>query len=332
MHVADSEGHVALAADGECTLLAGRDPVADTDPYSDTGYPFAAVRLHSLFADPRAPDLAVVHTGAHCWTDRGGHLGEHGSLNGLQSRAPLVLSGAGVADRGVVEGVARTVDVAATLAHLSGRRARRHGRPAGALRGARREARRRPALGRRAQRRAAGAGRRRDAAERRPAARARLRAARRRRRRVPERHAGQPHLRAHGRRSRPARHRQQRLLRPGRGPAGRPQRLRHLAPGDGPAAARGADGVRARPGRYPHRLRQRARRPRRDVQHLRARPRDRPSRHRVAGRLAAVGDRRRDRVPAARDRVARTTPGRRRSTRSASSRRCRCGARTSRPR
>jgi hypothetical protein len=101
-------------------VLAGRDPVADQDPYGDDSYPFAAVRLHSLFLDPRAPDLAVVHTGAHCWTERGGHLGEHGSLNALQSRAPLVLSGPGVSRRGVVDAVARTVDIAATLAHLTG--------------------------------------------------------------------------------------------------------------------------------------------------------------------------------------------------------------------
>jgi phosphonoacetate hydrolase len=120
VHVADSAGHVALAADGAATLLAGRDPVADQDVYGDTSYPFAAVRLHSLFSDPRAPDLAVVHSGSHCWTDRGGHLGEHGSLNGLQSRAPLLLSGPGVDARGVVDAVARTVDVAATLAHLAG--------------------------------------------------------------------------------------------------------------------------------------------------------------------------------------------------------------------
>jgi phosphonoacetate hydrolase len=120
VHVADSAGHVALAADGSSTLLAGRDPVADQDPYGDESYPFAALRLHSLFSDPRAPDLAVVHTGGHCWTDRGGHLGEHGSLNALQSRAPLLLSGSGVTARGVVEGVARVVDVAATLARLAG--------------------------------------------------------------------------------------------------------------------------------------------------------------------------------------------------------------------
>ncbi len=119
VHVADAQGHVALAPDGTATVLAGRDPVADTDPYGD-GYPFAAARLHSLFADPRAPDLAVVHAGEHDWTDRGGHRGEHGSLNARQSRAPLLLSGRGVRARGVFEGVARTVDVAATLARLTG--------------------------------------------------------------------------------------------------------------------------------------------------------------------------------------------------------------------
>jgi phosphonoacetate hydrolase len=122
VHVADSAGHVALARDGAARLLAGRDPVADQDPFADRTdcYPFAAVRLHSLFDDPRAPDLAVVHTGAHHWPERGGHLGEHGSLNAVQSRAPLLLSGAGVRERGVVDAVARTVDVGATLTHLAG--------------------------------------------------------------------------------------------------------------------------------------------------------------------------------------------------------------------
>jgi hypothetical protein len=122
VHVADSAGHVALSADGACTLLAGRDPVADQDPFADRSdsYPFAAVRLHSLFRDPRAPDLAVVHTGGHHWPERGGHLGEHGSLNAVQSRAPLLLSGTGVRERGVVDAVARTVDVGATLTRLAG--------------------------------------------------------------------------------------------------------------------------------------------------------------------------------------------------------------------
>ncbi|HVM26712.1 MAG TPA: alkaline phosphatase family protein [Mycobacteriales bacterium] len=122
VHVADSAGHVVLDAEGGSTVLAGRNPVDDQDPFSDstTCYPFAATRLRSLFDDPRAPDLAVVHTGAHHWPERGGHLGEHGSLNAVQSRAPLLLSGAGVRERGLVDAVARTVDVGATLTRLAG--------------------------------------------------------------------------------------------------------------------------------------------------------------------------------------------------------------------
>ena len=120
VHVADSTGHSRLAPDGTATIVSGLDPVADQDPLSDTSYPFAAVRLHSLFSDPRAPDLAVVHTGAHHWPERGGHLGEHGSLNAIQSRAPLILSGAGVSERGTLERAVRTVDVGATLSHLAG--------------------------------------------------------------------------------------------------------------------------------------------------------------------------------------------------------------------
>ncbi|MCW2605900.1 MAG: type phosphodiesterase/nucleotide pyrophosphatase [Frankiales bacterium] len=120
--VADSCGRAALDRDGTTTVLEGTDPVADQDPFSDadTSYPLAGVRLHGLFDDPRAPDLAVVHTGAHDFRDQGGHVGEHGSLNGLQSRAPLLLSGAGVSARGVLERFCRTVDVGATLAHLTG--------------------------------------------------------------------------------------------------------------------------------------------------------------------------------------------------------------------
>jgi len=120
VHVADSTGHSALAASGEVTVLDGVDPVADQDPLSDASYPFAALRLHSLFSESRAPDLAVVHTDAHHWPERGGHRGEHGSLGAVQSRAPLILSGAGVSARGILDRAVRTVDVGATLSSLAG--------------------------------------------------------------------------------------------------------------------------------------------------------------------------------------------------------------------
>ena len=122
VHVADSEGQVTVAPDSTTTPVRGRDPLADQDPFSDaaTAYPFPGPRLHSLLAEERAPDLVVVPAGDHWFVEQGGHPGEHGSLNGLQSRAPLLLSGPGVVARGVVDRVARTVDVAATLTHLAG--------------------------------------------------------------------------------------------------------------------------------------------------------------------------------------------------------------------
>jgi hypothetical protein len=133
--VENSAGAVRLHPDGH-EVLRGRDPLAGDDPMAfvplaaeladpsppneRNHYPLAAERLGSLFAAPAAPDLAVVHTGRHHWPELGGHIGEHGSLNVIQSRAPMLLSGAGVAERGVLPRWARVVDVAPTLAHLVG--------------------------------------------------------------------------------------------------------------------------------------------------------------------------------------------------------------------
>lgn len=140
LHVANSAGEarVPLAEpDAPWEVLRGRSPILDEDPMHGVplaaaladpsppnernSYPLAGRRLASLFGDPtRSPDLAVVHTGRHYWPERGGHLGEHGSLNAGQSRAPLLLSGAGVTGRGLLARHARVVDVAPTLAHLAG--------------------------------------------------------------------------------------------------------------------------------------------------------------------------------------------------------------------
>src|SRR4051812_34741647 len=137
--VANDEGASRIDPDAPeqpAVVLRGRDPIANRDPLTFAGidreladpsppnarnaYPLAGTRLMSVFADPRAPDIAVVHTGTHYWPDRGGHLGEHGSLNVVQSRAPFLLSGAGVHGRGVLSDSARVVDVAPTLAWLTG--------------------------------------------------------------------------------------------------------------------------------------------------------------------------------------------------------------------
>jgi len=134
--VANTDGAARLPADGSAEVLRGRNPVELQDPLafatlteeladpappnSRNSYPWAAERLASLFAAPAAPDIAIVHTGRHYWPERGGHVGEHGSLNVVQSRAPLLLSGPAVTARGMVAAAARVVDVAPTLAWLAG--------------------------------------------------------------------------------------------------------------------------------------------------------------------------------------------------------------------
>ena len=137
-HAANHHGRVRLRPGGRHEVLAGRDPIPSEDPMAflpyaeevanpspldsrDNAYPYAAERILSLFGDPdRSPDLAIVHTPRHFFPDEGGHHGEHGSLDVIQSRAPLILSGAGVARRGFVDDHARLVDVGPTMALLAG--------------------------------------------------------------------------------------------------------------------------------------------------------------------------------------------------------------------
>jgi phosphonoacetate hydrolase len=131
----DPSGHHDLPERHD--VLYGRDPVANTDPLAflpyalecddpapdneRNAYPEPARRLLSFFADPdRSPDLVVVHTPRHYFPEQGGHRGEHGSLDLIQSRAPFLLSGPGVRRSGPIAGHARTVDVAPTLLHLAG--------------------------------------------------------------------------------------------------------------------------------------------------------------------------------------------------------------------
>ena len=131
-------GRVRLHLDGRHEVLEGLDPIASEDPMAflpydlecanpgpltsrENAYPYAASRILSLFADPtRSPDVAVMHTPRHFFPERGGHVGEHGSLDVIQSRAPLLLSGKGVTARGIVDEHARLVDVCPTLAKLAG--------------------------------------------------------------------------------------------------------------------------------------------------------------------------------------------------------------------
>jgi phosphonoacetate hydrolase len=135
--VANASGTARLRAHEPDDVVQGMNPVANQDPMAflpyqaeladpsppnvRNAYPYAAQRLLSFFADTaRSPDLAVMHTPSHFFPEAGGHRGEHGSLDVVQSRAPLLVSGAGVRVSGIVDGHARLRDVGPTLAWLCG--------------------------------------------------------------------------------------------------------------------------------------------------------------------------------------------------------------------
>ncbi len=139
LEVASAEGHQrvrAVAGGWESTVLSGAAPIASldetfldslaaemADPHpvrSRNAHPNAFESLDQVFDHPSAPDLVVIHTGAHFWGDTGGLLGEHGSPGVLQARAPFLVSGAGAARGGLVDGSCRLVDVAPTMLALLG--------------------------------------------------------------------------------------------------------------------------------------------------------------------------------------------------------------------
>jgi hypothetical protein len=78
-------------------------------------HPYAYERIAQLFDSPRAPDL-IVSPKAYAY---GIQAGQHGALDVVQCRAPLVFSGPGVR-RGLFKLNARQVDVAPTIARIAG--------------------------------------------------------------------------------------------------------------------------------------------------------------------------------------------------------------------
>jgi arylsulfatase A-like enzyme len=116
--------------------VQGRNPLADqaldrfsplederANPHPDrdtNAYPHAYEQVAQLFDSPAAPDLVAIHTSAHNWEDHGGHRGEHGSIDVIQSRAPFIIAGAGVKQKGIVASGCKLVDVAPTVLQLMG--------------------------------------------------------------------------------------------------------------------------------------------------------------------------------------------------------------------
>lgn len=86
----------------------------------DNAYPGGREQVAQLFDSPDAPDLCVLHSAAHNWEDQGGHLGEHGSIDAVQARAPFILGGKGVRPEGRVPRHCRLIDVAPTVLALLG--------------------------------------------------------------------------------------------------------------------------------------------------------------------------------------------------------------------
>lgn len=79
-------------------------------------YPYAYERLSQLFDSPNAPDL-VVNPKSYTF---GRQPGQHGALDVIQSRSPLIFSGPGVHRGRIVESGSRQVDIAPTIARLMG--------------------------------------------------------------------------------------------------------------------------------------------------------------------------------------------------------------------
>jgi predicted AlkP superfamily pyrophosphatase or phosphodiesterase len=130
------DGYVRFDRDGDVVDERGRNPLGDqsTDRFagvaneraalqpgrSANSYPYAYEQTAQLFDHPSAPDLCVIHSAAHNWADQGGHLGEHGSIDVVQARAPFIIAGPGVRAAGVLPRAAQLVDVVPTVLALMG--------------------------------------------------------------------------------------------------------------------------------------------------------------------------------------------------------------------
>ena len=79
-------------------------------------YPFAYERISQLFDSPNAPDLAV-NPKAYAF---GRQPGQHGALDVIQARSPLVFSGPGIKRGASIDAESRQIDIAPTIAKLSG--------------------------------------------------------------------------------------------------------------------------------------------------------------------------------------------------------------------
>lgn len=125
--VIETRGRNPLAAQAHDTLatLAGEYAAAgllsDGDgtrlflPSASLSYPFAYERIAQVFDTPDAPDLIVCPAADAA----GKQPGQHGGLDVVQSRCPLIFAGPGIRS-GRIQSAARQIDIAPTLARALG--------------------------------------------------------------------------------------------------------------------------------------------------------------------------------------------------------------------
>lgn len=114
----ERQDYRALATFDEEMAAAGNpeDPQRAFIEPEQLTYPYAYERISQLFDSPNAPDL-VVNPKSYAY---GRQPGQHGALDVVQSRSPLIFSGPGVKRGVVVDAPAKQVDVAPTIAHVAG--------------------------------------------------------------------------------------------------------------------------------------------------------------------------------------------------------------------
>ena len=109
--VLDDEVEASRASGFACV-----DPnLAYVEP-EHVSYPYGYERIAQLFDSPNAPDLAV-NPKPYAF---GRQPGQHGALDVIQSRSPLVFSGPGVRRGAATQAQSRQIDIAPTIARLCG--------------------------------------------------------------------------------------------------------------------------------------------------------------------------------------------------------------------
>lgn len=91
------------------------DPRVGWIPDDQQSYPLAFERIAQLFDSPYGPDIAMGVFPSH-----GGGVGSHGNLGVMQSRATLLLSGAGIRPGILIDDAVKLVDLAPTALALLG--------------------------------------------------------------------------------------------------------------------------------------------------------------------------------------------------------------------